>query len=99
MISRKPLSLRIAHKKYTRRRLLDAAVSEFRRRGVEETRIIDITQAAGAARGTFYQHFSSREELIRELLKPVFDITLLHYEAFSELPDWSRATVRAWLSR
>ncbi len=36
--------------------------------GVKKTSIEDITKAAGMAKGTFYQHFDSKEEFFLEIL-------------------------------
>lgn len=49
----------------TRFALLDATVSMVAEKGVEATKISDITTAAGLANGTFYNHFSDKDEIIR----------------------------------
>jgi AcrR family transcriptional regulator len=63
----KRLTTRDLQRIETRKRIFDAAVAEFRRAGVEQTRIETIVKAAGVARGTFYVHFSSKEDVLREL--------------------------------
>jgi len=50
-------------KSENRRRLLDAAAAEFARDGLDEANINEISLAAGFAKGTVYNHFSSKEEL------------------------------------
>lgn len=47
----------------TRRRLLAAAAAEFGRVGLERAGIDAISIAAGFAKGTIYNYFSSKEEL------------------------------------
>jgi AcrR family transcriptional regulator len=59
---------RTRHRLQTRDRLFDAAVAEFRRRGVAAAQIEDIVRAAGVARGTFYLHFPTKDHVLMELL-------------------------------
>ena len=42
-------------------------------RGFSRARVSDITASAGVAHGTFYLYFSSKEEILLELLKMVRD--------------------------
>ncbi|MGO9196485.1 MAG: MerR family transcriptional regulator [Acidimicrobiales bacterium] len=44
-------------------RLLEAGVDAFTRRGYAEVRVDDVCQAAKVAKGSFYRHFASKEEL------------------------------------
>ena len=53
----------------TRDRLFEAALAEFRRRGVAAAEIEDIVRAAGVARGTFYLHFPTKDHVLMELLR------------------------------
>lgn len=47
-----------------RRRLLDAAIRAFEKRGYELTRISDIVGEAGMSSRSFYELFSSKEDLV-----------------------------------
>jgi AcrR family transcriptional regulator len=52
-------------------KLLNAARAVFAEKGMDLTRIDEITERADVGKGTFYYHFQSKEELIRELIKSV----------------------------
>jgi AcrR family transcriptional regulator len=51
-----------------RRELLDVALKVFSERGYHETRIADLIEAAGVARGTFYLYFESKNAIFHALL-------------------------------
>lgn len=51
-----------------RRALLDASLRVFSERGYHATRISDLIEAAGVARGTFYIYFESKEAIFHELV-------------------------------
>ncbi|WP_339831670.1 TetR/AcrR family transcriptional regulator [uncultured Parvibaculum sp.] len=50
----------------TRAALLDATVAVVAEKGMEAAKISDITTAAGLANGTFYNHFTDKDEILRE---------------------------------
>jgi TetR/AcrR family transcriptional repressor of nem operon len=53
----------------TRQRILDAALDQFHFRGYNGTSVQDIMDAAGSPKGTFYNHFSSKQDLAVEALR------------------------------
>jgi AcrR family transcriptional regulator len=53
----------------TRQRQLDAAEALFGEKGYYETSIVDITQRAGVALGTFYLYFPSKQAIFHELVE------------------------------
>jgi len=53
----------------TRDAILNAAEKLFRRKGFEETAVEEITAAANVAKGTFYQHFESKPEVLMALIR------------------------------
>lgn len=67
-------TLREAQKQMTRDLLLDGGLAVFTRKGYALTTIDDIAREAGATRTTFYLHFSSKTELVSQLLKRAEEI-------------------------
>jgi AcrR family transcriptional regulator len=61
----------------TRRKLLGAALTLFADRGIETTTIEDITEKADLGKGTFYRHFTNKEELAETLLDSILE-RLIH---------------------
>ncbi len=57
----------------TRGKLLEAARTLFTEQGIELTSVDDITRRADVGKGTFYYHFTDREEIIRELIDWVIE--------------------------
>ena len=55
----------------TRRRLLNAAETEFGTRGYHGASVSSITQRAEIAQGTFYLYFRSKEEMFLQLVKDI----------------------------
>lgn len=53
----------------TRQKLLETAEEVFGTKGYYEASIVDITQKANVAQGTFYNYFSSKYEIFEELIK------------------------------
>jgi AcrR family transcriptional regulator len=67
--SRPRRKTRAEKKADTRRRLLDAAAAVFVRRGFEAASVEEITAEAGFTRGAFYSNFTSKEQLLVEMLQ------------------------------
>jgi TetR/AcrR family transcriptional repressor of nem operon len=50
----------------TRRRIVEAAADEFRRKGIASAGLNDLMAAAGLTHGGFYRHFESKDQLVAE---------------------------------
>ncbi|MDD4565005.1 MAG: TetR/AcrR family transcriptional regulator [Eubacteriales bacterium] len=55
--------------KSKRTRILDAAYELFINKGYWDTKIIDISEAAGIGKGTVYEYFQSKDAIFLELFK------------------------------
>lgn len=60
----------------TRAKLLEAARTLFTEQGIELTSIDDITRRADVGKGTFYYHFTNRDEIVKDLIDWVIDQVL-----------------------
>ena len=64
----------------TRRKLLTAAMAVFAEKGVDAPLIDDFIAAAGVARGTFYNYFSTPQELLDAVTAELSDAILANIE-------------------
>jgi AcrR family transcriptional regulator len=81
------------------RRLSDAGLRVFARRGYHQARVDDIVRAARTSHGTFYLYFSNKEDLLRQLAVDCADaIEELATRVPAVTPDADgRAALRAYL--
>lgn len=73
----------------TRQQLIEAAIGQFARRGVANTTLTDIADAAKVTRGAVYWHFSSKSEIFNAIWEqqlPLRDI-IRDQLSFSENDD------------
>ena len=54
-----------------KQQLFDAAATLFAEQGYASTRVVDIVDAAGVAKGLFYWYFENKEALFRELASDI----------------------------
>src|ERR1700760_2217842 len=62
---------RVERNAWTKRRLFDAATRIVGQYGYAEASVARITEHAGGAQGTFYNHFENRQELLDQLLPKI----------------------------
>ncbi|MCP4686391.1 MAG: TetR/AcrR family transcriptional regulator [bacterium] len=55
---------RIVDKEKKKQEILRGALKVFARRGVHDFKMIQVAQAAGVGKGTLYEYFSSKEEIV-----------------------------------
>jgi AcrR family transcriptional regulator len=80
-----------------RKRLLEAARAVFDERGYHDTRVSDITQAAGTAQGNFYRHFTNKHDvLLAVLADPLDELLALANPPFVPGTAPSLAELIAW---
>jgi AcrR family transcriptional regulator len=65
----------------TRTNLFTAAARLFQDQGIGDTRIDEITEAAGFSRGAFYSNFASKDELIIAMLEDHAERSLSFHRA------------------
>jgi len=84
----------------TQQRILHAALKVFGEDGYEACRVERITETAGCSQPSFYQYFSSKEDLFRQLAGEVARSLFAINEGMGEVtPDdagWD--ALRAWLA-
>src|SRR5258708_36537194 len=62
---------RVERNAWTKRKIFDAATKIVGKYGYAEASVARITEEAGVAQGTFYNHFENRQELLDHLLPKI----------------------------
>ena len=62
---------RVERNAWTKQKIFDAATKVAGRYGYAEASVARITEEAGVAQGTFYNHFENRQELLDQLLPKI----------------------------
>jgi AcrR family transcriptional regulator len=73
--------------KRTMRKLLDAAMIAFDKRGYHATRVNDVVEIAKTSHGTFYLYFSNKEDLLRALVTEAATEAQHLYDALAADPE------------
>ena len=85
------------HKEATRRRILETAVSRFKKDGIESVGVADLMAEAGLTHGGFYSHFASKEDLVKAVLEEAACHSAKNFARRIEeggLEAWIRAYLR-----
>jgi AcrR family transcriptional regulator len=85
------------HNEQTRERILDAASRLFREQGIAAVGLATIMAEADLTVGTFYTHFKSKEDLVREALHRSLDVRYQEVKGAVAVADIADL-VRAYLS-
>jgi TetR/AcrR family transcriptional regulator, cholesterol catabolism regulator len=64
--------------------LLELAAKMFAERGLRATTVRDIADSAGILSGSLYHHFSSKEEMVDEVMRGFLDWLFARYRAIVE---------------
>ncbi len=67
-----------------RQRILNAAYSEFRRRGFSRVGVDEVAAAAKVTKRTLYYHFDSKDELLAEMLQAQHELVLKSLQELAE---------------
>jgi len=65
----------------TRQRILDESARRFIDSGFENVSVEDIIEAAEIARSSFYRFFANRDEVLTNIVRPVFEHGLIELKA------------------
>lgn len=70
----------VSHAPTRRDELLELAAKMFAERGLRATTVRDIADSAGILSGSLYHHFSSKEEMVDEVLRGFLDWLFARYQ-------------------
>ncbi len=93
------LSRRERRKLEVRNRILEAAVGLFDARGFADTKIAEICERADVAHKTLFNHFASKQDLLRELAQAALGSLLADIEAARKTPGSTRERLRFFFER
>lgn len=94
-----PPSRRERKKRATRRRIVEAATRLFGERGFDAPTVDEIAAEADVAKGTIYNYFDSKEELLFEFLVELEQEVQRGVTAYAEAPGPLGAILEDWVRR
>lgn len=92
------MKLRDKQKAEVKSALLQAGEELFETKGFMETTIEEITGLAGVARGTFYNYFQSKEDLVLEIFYETVGLTTEQIEEFFAATPGTAQQIKALIA-
>src|SRR3954463_2798635 len=86
------------HKQATRQRILEAAGRRFKQDGIDGAGVATVMSDAGLTNGAFYAHFSSKEDLVANVLADQLRAQRQSFDAQDPDRAGLEAFIRAYLS-
>jgi AcrR family transcriptional regulator len=94
-----PLTRRERRKLEVHTRILEAASELFDRHGFGATTVVAICEKADVAHKTFFNHFPSKQDLLREIASIALDSLLSQLEEARKQPGSTRERIRFFFER
>lgn len=73
--------------KRTRKKLKEAALDAFSEKSIDAVTIEEITEKADVGKGTLYQHFDDKEEIVVTLVEEAVDHLIEYIRSYDSPPD------------
>jgi TetR/AcrR family transcriptional regulator, transcriptional repressor for nem operon len=86
------------HKQATRQRILEAAGRRFKQDGIDGAGVATVMSDAGLTNGAFYAHFTSKEDLVANVLADQLRAQRQSFDAHPSNRAGLEAFIRAYLS-
>jgi TetR/AcrR family transcriptional regulator, transcriptional repressor for nem operon len=86
------------HKQATRQRILDAAGRRFKQDGIDGAGVATVMSDAGLTNGAFYAHFTSKEDLVANVLADQLRAQHQSFDAHPSNRAGLEAFIRSYLS-
>jgi TetR/AcrR family transcriptional regulator, transcriptional repressor for nem operon len=89
---------RKGHKQATRQRILEAAGRRFKQDGIDGAGVAAVMSDAGLTNGAFYAHFTSKEDLVANVLADQLRVQRQNFDAQPSDRAGLETFIRAYLS-
>lgn len=79
--------------------IVEAAIEQLWTRGYHATGVLDIVQAAGVPKGSFYNHFASKEQLGAEVIDAYWASAAAYFEVLHDVDRSPAARLRDYFGQ